>query len=295
MANEIVGDLLAEFPGGLPDRPEQMPLNELCERLNDNHDGRLGKKTSSLVAKMIHSKLPGEFGLSRVRQMLQKGWGLGPVRQDGALLVALGLSSSKSNKHAGRISTTEMYQGVYARHGARDSVLRVVPFNQGSRRDVQDLVRYMEGEGDDESWDLDYVVPFAAMSENGRGLENLDSRSEISHRVMLTNLLRMLGAVARSKRLRGVVTRPATVVLPLSPNHGLLGSDGLYSESKRPLEALLAKWTSESWRNYLSLLGGSSSAGRAAPVSWTTTTWWPRGWRAWASARLARPKWRKTS
>lgn len=148
--------------------------------------------------------------------------------------------------------TAQFYQGVYARYGGRDSVLRVLPYNQGSHNDVRDLVQHLDA---DPAWDLDYIIPFAAIPEKGRGLEDLDSRSEIAHRLMLTNLLRLLGGIARSKRTKRVTTRPATIVLPLSQNHGLMGNDGLYSESKRSLETLLAKWSSESWGEYLSLLG----------------------------------------
>ena len=153
----------------------------------------------------------------------------------------------------------QMFQDQYAQCGAKGSVLRVVPFNQGSKQDVLKLVDWIY-KGDNSSstawdWDLDYIIPFAAISENGRDLENIDSKAEIAHRLMFTNLLRILGEIARHKRERGIVTRPATVVLPLSPNHGLMGSDGLYSESKRSLEALLGKWFSESWDPYLSLLG----------------------------------------
>ncbi|RGP68527.1 fatty acid synthase subunit alpha reductase [Fusarium sporotrichioides] len=147
---------------------------------------------------------------------------------------------------------TTMFQSIYTRHGSKGSVLRLVPFNQGSLGDVQNLINHIYT---DPAWDLDFIVPFAAISENGRGVEDLDSKSEIAHRAMLTNLVRLLGAVASHKRLRDIVTRPATVVLPLSPNHGLMGNDGLYSESKRSLEALLPKWASESWGSYLSLMG----------------------------------------
>ncbi|KID92411.1 fatty acid synthase subunit alpha reductase, partial [Metarhizium majus ARSEF 297] len=148
--------------------------------------------------------------------------------------------------------TAKMYQRLYAQYGSKGSVLRVLPCNQGSQQDVMNLVQYLDADPD---WDLDYIIPFAAVSENGRGLEGLDSRSELAHRLMLTNLLRLLGAVAASKRRRNVRTRPATVILPLSPNHGLMGNDGLYSESKLGLEALLPKWSSEGWAEYLSLLG----------------------------------------
>ncbi|CAI6312067.1 unnamed protein product [Periconia digitata] len=148
--------------------------------------------------------------------------------------------------------TTHMYQDVYRRYGSRDSVLRVLPFNQGSHRDVKNLVQYLES---DPAWDLDYIVPFAAISENGRSAEDIDSKSELAHRLMLTNLVRLLGAIAKSKKKRNIRTRPATVMLPLSPNHGLMGGDGLYSESKRSLEILMAKWYSEDWAEYLSLFG----------------------------------------
>ncbi|KAG8415318.1 putative PKS/NRPS-like protein biosynthetic cluster [Metarhizium acridum] len=148
--------------------------------------------------------------------------------------------------------TTRMYQKLYMKHGSKGSVLRVVPFNQGSYNDIQNLVQWIQ---DDDAWDLDFVIPFAALKENGRSLLSLDSRSEISHRVMLTNLLRMLGFIAKSKQSKGTLNRPATVILPLSPNNGLFGSDGLYAESKKSLEPLLSKWYSESWAEYISVLG----------------------------------------
>ncbi|OTB08339.1 hypothetical protein M426DRAFT_19015 [Hypoxylon sp. CI-4A] len=157
--------------------------------------------------------------------------------------------------------TAYMYQRIYARHGARGSALRVLPFNQGSRQDVENLIHYFDS---DTSWELDFVVPFAAMSENGREVDGLDSKSEIAHRLMLTNLLRLVGGVAQSKRSRGIDTRPAIVVLPLSPNHGVMGGDGLYAESKVSLEPLLTKWESESWKDYLSLLG--------VTIGWTRGT-----------------------
>jgi 3-oxoacyl-ACP reductase-like protein len=49
---------------------------------------------------------------------------------------------------------------------------------------------------------------------------------------MLVNLLQILRAVKNKKASRHFVTRPTQVILPLFPNHGLFGNDGLYSESK---------------------------------------------------------------
>ena len=103
--------------------------------------------------------------------------------------------------------------------------------------------------------DLDYILPFAAVPENGREIDGLDDKSELAHRIMLVNLLRILGAVKNKKASRHFVTRPTQVILPLSPNHGLFGNDGLYSESKISLETLFNRWNSESWGEYLCLAG----------------------------------------
>jgi len=158
----------------------------------------------------------------------------------------------------------EYYQAMYARYGARGSQLIVVPFNQGSKQDVDALVNYIYDDKKGLGWDLDYVIPFAAISENGREIDGLDSKSELAHRIMLTNLLRLLGAVKTQKKDHGFETRPAQVILPLSPNHGTFGSDGLYAESKIGLETLFSRWFSESWGNYLTICG--------AVIGWTRGT-----------------------
>lgn len=149
-------------------------------------------------------------------------------------------------------ATVEYYQDIYQKVGARGSALTVVPFNQGSKQDVEALVDYIYATL---SLDLDYILPFAAVPENGREIDGLDDKSELAHRIMLVNLLRLLGAVKTKKASRQFVTRPTQVILPLSPNHGIFGSDGLYSESKISLETLFNRWNSESWGEYLCLAG----------------------------------------
>ncbi|KAJ2131769.1 fatty acid synthase alpha subunit Lsd1, partial [Coemansia sp. RSA 678] len=57
---------------------------------------------------------------------------------------------------------------------------------------------------------------------------------------------------------------PALVVLPLSPNHGNFGGDGLYGESKIALETVFNRWKSEMWRCYISIAG--------AVIGWTRGT-----------------------
>ncbi|KAH8117927.1 fatty acid synthase [Phellopilus nigrolimitatus] len=158
-------------------------------------------------------------------------------------------------------ATVEYYQDIYQRFGSRGSALTVVPFNQGSKQDVEALVDYVYATL---GLDLDYILPFAAVPENGREIDGLDDKSELAHRIMLVNLLRLLGAVKSKKASRHFITRPTQVILPLSPNHGLFGNDGLYSESKISLETLFSRWNSESWGEYLCLAG--------AVIGWTRGT-----------------------
>ncbi|KAG2217921.1 hypothetical protein INT45_012584 [Circinella minor] len=158
---------------------------------------------------------------------------------------------------------TEYFQGIYQTYGSRGSELIVVPFNQGSKQDVDALVNYIyDPKG--LNWDLDCVIPFAAIPENGRQIDSIDSKSELAHRIMLTNLLRILGNIKTHKQAIGSDTRPAQVILPLSPNHGTFGSDGLYSESKISLETLFNRWYSEDWSSYLLITG--------AVIGWTRGT-----------------------
>jgi fatty acid synthase subunit alpha len=140
--------------------------------------------------------------------------------------------------------------------------------SQGSLADFfespfQALVDYIYSTDKDKglAMDLDYILPFAAIPENGREIDGLDDRSELAHRVMLTNLLRLMGEVKKKKHALKLVTRPTQVVLPLSPNHGNFGNVGLYSESKISLETLFNRWSSESWGEYLCLAG--------AVIGWT--------------------------
>ena len=159
---------------------------------------------------------------------------------------------------------TEYYQSMYTRYGSRGSQLVVVPFNQGSKHDVEALVDYIYDAKNGLNWDLDSVIPFAAIPENGREIDSIDSKSELAHRIMLTNVLRLLGCIKTQKQTRGFETRPAQVILPMSPNHGTFGNDGLYSESKLALETLFSRWHSESWSSYLTVCG--------AVIGWTRGT-----------------------
>ena len=132
-------------------------------------------------------------------------------------------------------TTVEYYQSIYQTIGSQGSALTVVPFNQGSKQDVEALVDYIYTTL---GMDLDYILPFAAIPENGCEIDGLNDKFELAHHIMLVNLLHIVGTVKGKKASHQFITRPMQVILPLSPNHGLFGNDGIYSESKISLETL---------------------------------------------------------
>jgi fatty acid synthase subunit alpha, fungi type len=158
--------------------------------------------------------------------------------------------------------TAQYYQDLYAECGSKGSELILLPFNQGSKRDCESLINYIYSD-QGLATNLDAVIPFAAISETAE-IDGIKAKSELAHRIMLVNLVRLLGNVVRSKDERKINTRPTQVLLPLSPNHGTFGGDGLYGESKLGLESLMNRFKSESWSEYLSICG--------AIIGWTRGT-----------------------
>ncbi len=218
----------------------------LTERYLDNLDTATSKGLSfSNKRVLLTGAGQGSIGAEILQGLLSGG---------ASVIVTTSSYSPKVTAH---------YQSLFSQFGARGSQLMVLPFNQGSQQDVEALVAYIYSIGDTD-WDLDHIVPFAAISEHTRGIDDVNSRSELAHRLMLTNTLRLLGAVKRQKEARRITTRPAQVILPFSPNHGVFGNDGLYAETKLGLEALLEKWHSEDWADYLSVCG--------AVIGWTRGT-----------------------
>ena len=131
--------------------------------------------------------------------------------------------------------TVEYYQSIFQSFGSRSLALTVIPFNQASKQDVEALVDYIYA---NLGMDLDYILPFAGIPEKGWETDRLDDKSELTHCMLLINLLQILGAVKNKKASRLFVTRPTQVILLLSPNHGPFRNNGLYSKSKISLETL---------------------------------------------------------
>lgn len=160
-------------------------------------------------------------------------------------------------------STADFFNSIYKKHGSKGSKLIVLPFNQGSKQDCAALIDHIYTNNEGYGGDIDLLIPFAAISETGQ-LDSLDGRSELAHRLMLVNLLRLLGYIKQRKADRNFKTRPTNVILPLSPNHGTFGNDGFYPESKLGLETLFNRYHSETWSAYLTICG--------AVIGWTRGT-----------------------
>ncbi|MCJ1425967.1 3-oxoacyl-[acyl-carrier-protein] synthase [Sticta canariensis] len=241
---------------------ETIPFLHLKRK--DEHGWEYSKKLTGIYLEGLEQA--AKSGVTfQGKNALMTGAGAGSIGAD--VLQGLISGGAKVVVTTSRFSreVTEYYQAMYARYGASGSQLVVVPFNQGSKQDVEALIEYIyDTKKGSLGWDLDYVVPFAAISENGREIDSIDSKSELAHRIMLTNVLRLLGCIKSQKQARGFETRPAQVILPLSPNHGTFGNDGLYSESKLALETLFNRWHSEHWGHFLTICG--------AVIGWTRGT-----------------------
>ncbi|KAF2761297.1 3-oxoacyl-synthase [Pseudovirgaria hyperparasitica] len=240
---------------------ETIPFLHLKRK--DDHGWEYSKKLTGIYLDALEHAAKDGVSFAG-KNVLMTGAGAGSIGAE--VLQGLISGGAKVVVTTSRFSreVNEYYQSMYTRYGARGSQLIVVPFNQGSKQDVDALVDYIYDTKKGLGWDLDFVVPFAAISENGREIDGIDSKSELAHRIMLTNLLRLLGAVKTKKFDNSYQTRPAQVILPLSPNHGTFGNDGLYAESKIALETLFSRWHSESWGSYLTICG--------AIIGWTRGT-----------------------
>ncbi len=165
---------------------------------------------------------PGSIGEAFVRELLESGRNV--------VVTASTLSDAR----------TRHWRKLYARHGARGSRLVVVPANQGSRTDLERVV--------DTCFGLGLVpglcLPFGAISQVGPTGDADPGITFAAHRIMLDGVEALLSAFARKSRSEHYPD-PVDFILPLSPNHGQFGGDGIYAELKLGLEALLFKARTE--------------------------------------------------
>ena len=177
---------------------------------------------------------PGSIAMAVVRQLLASG----------ARVVVTTSSYSPAR--------LDVYRDLFAEVGVRTSELIVAPFSQGSRQDVQALVAYLFANG----YEVDCLIPFGGMLEEAT-LDHLAEDSLGVLRVMLLGVHWLVAELASAREKHLLDDSPMDVLLPLSPNHGDFGGDGLYAEAKLGLEALLRKRASEyeQWGRMVRLFG----------------------------------------
>ncbi|UJO24867.1 hypothetical protein CLAFUW4_14443 [Fulvia fulva] len=160
-------------------------------------------------------------------------------------------------------STAKYFQQMCEESGAKGSELILTRFNQASAKDCEKLIDHIY-DAAGLNRDLDALLPFAAAPEGGTEIQDVGAKNELVHRLMLASVFRMLGRVIKNKRDRSIDCHPTQVLLPLSPNHGTFGGDGMYAESKLGLESLLNRVQSESWSDELTICG--------VKIGWTRGT-----------------------
>lgn len=174
--------------------------------------------------------------------------------------IALSIVGALLEEGARVVVTTSRYndervaqmRALYRERATPGAELHLLPLNQGSFEDVDALCGWLAREG----LLPELLFPFAALGESAT-LVDVGPRSLATLRIQLVGVQRLLAKLAVALRAEDDLTRRCHVVLPLSPNHGIFGGDGLYGESKAALEVLIARWKSEhaAWGRCFSLVG----------------------------------------
>ncbi len=187
---------------------------------------------------LVTGASPGSIAVAAVRTLLQ-----------GGATVVVATSTLTLDRR-------RWYRDLFREAAGPGAELHLVPANLASFADIDALVAWLADPEVPQRGRRDLtppsllptiVLPFAALPTVGTAAE-AGAASEVALRVQLLGVQRMVAAIgARVGERRPA--RPATVVLPLSPNHGTFGGDGPYGETKAGLEVLATRARSEagSW------------------------------------------------
>ncbi|KAJ2884156.1 fatty acid synthase alpha subunit Lsd1 [Coemansia asiatica] len=239
---------------------EPLPILHICKRVVDRRSGGVCWKYSSKLSQMYFDSMhsAATTGLSYFgKTALVTGCGRDSIGTEIVCGLLSGSAQVVATYYMHSLAAVKFFEQLYHEHGACGSELILVPFNQGSISDIAQLVDFIYCDVSNKGlgWDLDYVFPFAAVTVIGSFATNLSSQSEFAQHVMLTNVLQLLGAIKTVKEQCKFNSQPSLVIVPLSPNHGAFGGEGLYGKCKIGLETTFNRWTSESWKGYLSIAG----------------------------------------
>ncbi len=185
---------------------------------------------------VVSGASPGSIAVEVVRHLLRGG----------ARVVVTTTTMTKARRR--------FYRRLFHTEAGPRAELHVVPCNMASLSDIEALVDWLFSEQTEQAgatvrvlkpaFSPDLLLPFGAVGDAAT-LDRLDGRAQVALRVLLLGVEALIGAVARRHIERGVPDDRCHVVLPLSPNHGAFGGDGLYAETKAALEVLVEKWRSE--------------------------------------------------
>lgn len=146
---------------------------------------------------------------------------------------------------------------IYQSNCTSTSALTVIPCNFGSISDINHMTEFIIGS----HGVIDCVFPFAAIKQYGN-IQHIGSKHELAHRIMGINTERLIGSILTQYDKRGYVNvKKTTLVLPYSPNIGVIGGDGTYSTSKLEIVAIMNKANSEGWGNRFHIV--------APEIGWT--------------------------
>ncbi len=149
-------------------------------------------------------------------------------------LLNLGMTvvAGSSRLDYGRV---ERYAEIFRHEAAQGARLFVAPFDQGSYGDIDAFSAWSAEILSDIEGPV-ALLPFGAMAADGM-VQDFEERHEKAIRVNLLGVERLVGSIASRMSVH--------VILPMSPNEGAMGGDGIYGESKAALRALLGKGLSE--------------------------------------------------
>jgi fatty acid synthase len=237
---------VAESPAGLPtvgEQPDATRPHDLIgritaadPRLQADLDaalrdglGRIPDRSGEVA--LVTGASPGSIAAELVRRLLAGG----------ATVVVATSTLDRARRR--------WYRELYREAAGPGAELHLLPANLASFADVDALLAWLAAPTVVQRQRPDLalpplvptiVAPFAAASTEG-DLRAAGATSEAALRLQLLGVERLVAGVAGLTAPR----RPATVLLPLSPNHGDFGGDGPYAETKAGLEVLLRRWRSE--------------------------------------------------
>ena len=218
---------MAPLPGAYVLRPDpDLGVRFVLDREGTDGFYASGDTTSTSPAisrtVLITGAGPGSIGESFVREFLLQGRDV--------IVTTSAISDER----------TRRWRRLYAQSAASGGRLIVIPANQGLREDIDKVV--------DTVFQLglipDLCLPFGAIAQYGLTGDTDQGLTFAAHRIMLEGISELMSVLAHKAQSEHL-DRPLHFLLPLSPNHGQFGGDGIYAELKLGLEALLFKARTE--------------------------------------------------